>query len=226
MKKVWIILIIVALILIALYIYLFLGPKQSDTSNQVEKGTEGTNTLVVYFTRSNVINADKVDATTSASVNVNNERHMGNTEIPARMIADITGADLYAIKTSRQYRNAFMGTASTAFIEEKLNLRPKLADKPENLDQYDVIYVGYPIWWFNAPMAVGTFLESYDLSGKTIIPFCTSEDNGIDVSMDYIRKVSGNAKVLDGIRFKSNMADEKTISEWVSSHSEYATGNK
>ena len=226
MKKIWIAILVVILIFVVLYIYLFLGPKQTDVSNQIEKGTEGTNTIVVYFTRSNVINADKVDATTSASVNVNNDRYMGNTEIPARMIADITGADLYAIKTSRQYRKAFMGTASTAFIEEKLNLRPKLVAKPKNLDQYDVIYVGYPIWWFNAPMAVGTFLESYDLSGKTVIPFCTSEDNGIDVSMDYIRKVSGNAKVLDGICFKSNKADEKTISEWISSHSEYATGNK
>ena len=225
MRKIWIAILVVILIIAALYIYLFLGHKQADVSNQIEKGKEGTNILVVYFTRSNVINADKVDATTSASVNVNNDRYMGNTEIPARMIADITGADLYAIKTSHQYRNAFMGTASTAFIEEKLNLRPKLADKPKNLDKYDVIYVGYPIWWFNAPMAVGTFLESYDLSGKTVIPFCTSEDNGIDVSMDYIRKVSGNAKVIDGIRFKSNMADEKTISEWISSHSEYVTGN-
>ena len=225
MKKIWIAILVVILIIAALYIYLFLGHKQADVSNQIEKGKEGTNILVVYFTRSNVINVDKVDATTSASVNVNNDRYMGNTEIPARMIADITGADLYAIKTSRQYRNAFMGTAATAFIEEKLNLRPKLAEKPENLDQYDVIYIGYPIWWFNAPMAVGTFLESYDLSGKTVIPFCTSEDNGIDVSTDYIHKVSGNAKVIDGIRFKSNMADEKTISEWISSHSEYVTGN-
>jgi len=71
-------------------------------------------------------------------------------------------------------------------------MRPALAAKPENLDQYDTIYVGYPIWWFNAPMAIGSFLESYDLSGKTIVPFCTSQDNGIDVSMDYIRKNAKN----------------------------------
>lgn len=98
MRKIWIAILVVILIIAALYIYLFLGHKQADVSNQIEKGKEGTNILVVYFTRSNVINADKVDATTSASVNVNNDRYMGNTEIPARMIADITGADLYAKK--------------------------------------------------------------------------------------------------------------------------------
>ena len=91
---------------------------------------------------------------------------------------------MYQIKTRRYYRKSFMGTAARAWIENTLNMRPALAAKPENLDAYDTIYVGYPIWWFNAPMAIGSFLESYDLSGKTIVPFCTSQDNGIDVSMD------------------------------------------
>lgn len=74
------------------------------------------------------------------------------------MIQKLTGADLYQIRTDRYYRSAFWGTAATAWIEETLNLRPGLATQPENLDDYDVIYVGYPIWWFNAPMAIGTFL--------------------------------------------------------------------
>ena len=73
---------------------------------------------------------------------------------------------MYQIKTNRYYRKSFMGTAARAWIENTLNMRPALAAKPENLDQYDTIYVGYPIWWFNAPMAIGSFLESYDLSGK------------------------------------------------------------
>ena len=73
------------------------------------------------------------------------------------MIAQLTGADLFQIRTDRYYRSAFWGTAATAWIEEALNLRPGLAAKPESLDKYDVIYIGYPVWWFNAPMAVGTF---------------------------------------------------------------------
>lgn len=67
--------------------------------------------------------------------------------------------------------------------------------------------------WFNAPMAVGTFLESYDLTGKTVIPFCTSTDNGIDVSMNYIREVSGDAMVLDGYRVRRS--DVEDVSAWL-----------
>jgi flavodoxin len=129
--------------------------------------------------------------------------HDGVTEEAALQLQRITGADLFEIRTERHYRNAFLGTAATAWIEEALNTRPKLAAQPENLDAYDVIYVGFPIWWFNAPMAVGSFLESYDLSGKTVVPFCTSQDNGIDICMDYIREVSGGATVLDGFRFRN-----------------------
>ena len=106
-----------------------------------------------------------------------------------------------------------MGTAARAWIENTLNMRPALAAKPENLDQYDTIYVGYPIWWFNAPMAIGSFLESYDLSGKTIVPFCTSQDNGIDVSMDYIRKNAKNAEVLEGHRIHNS--DSAEIKTWL-----------
>lgn len=106
-----------------------------------------------------------------------------------------------------------MGTAATAWIEEQLNLRPELAAKPDNLDDYDTIYVGYPIWWFNAPMAIGSFLESYDLSGKTIIPFCTSQDNDISISMDYIKAVASGANVLDGYRIHA--ADVDDVKEWL-----------
>ena len=70
-----------------------------------------------------------------------------------------------------------------------------------------------PIWWFNAPMAIGSFLESYDLSGKTIIPFCTSQDNDISVSMDYIKAVASGANVLDGYRIHA--ADVDDVKEWL-----------
>ena len=136
-----------------------------------------------------------------------------DTEAAARMIQSLTGADMYQIHTNRYYRKSFIGTAATAWIEEKLNLRPKLAANLDNLDDYDIIYIGYPIWWFNAPMAIGSFLEEYDLSGKIIIPFCTSQDNGIDVSMDYIRKAAKGATVLDGYRVHG--ADVNEVSAWL-----------
>ena len=210
-RKKWpIVLAVFAVILLAGYWYLFLGARITDASADVVRGDEGTNALIVYFTRSGVITAEgDVDAVTSASMNI----HDGVTEQAALQLQEITGADMFQIKTSRYYRNSYGGTAMAALVRETFKTSPSLAAKPENLDGYDVIYVGFPVWWFNAPMEIGSFLESYDLSGKTVVPFCTSQDNGIDVCMDYIRKVSGNAMVLDGYRF-SNSSDED-VRSWL-----------
>ena len=196
---------VIVVLLIAGYCYLFLGARITDASSEIIPGDPGTRSLIVYFTRSGVITAEgDVDAVSSASMNV----HDGVTEQAAMQLQQITGADMFEIRTDRYYRNSYGGTAMAALIEETLKTRPALAAIPDTLDQYDTIYVGYPIWWFNAPMAIGSFLESYDLSGKTVVPFCTAQDNGIDVSMDYIRKVSGNAMVLDGYRFNHSTDDE------------------
>lgn len=163
--------------------YLFMGSKITDASDNVTAGADGSKSLIVYFSRIGEIPGEP-DAVSSATVSSNSE---------------ISGSDTEA--------------AAQAWIENTLNMRPALAAKPENLDAYDTIYVGYPIWWFNAPMAIGSFLESYDLSGKTIVPFCTSQDNGIDVSMDYIRKNAKNAEVLEGHRIHNS--DSAEIKTWL-----------
>lgn len=203
--------ILVVLIVLASW-YLFMGRKITGADDNVAVGNEGTHSLVVYFSREGVVPGG-VDAVSSASLNSNSYEAISDTEAAAKMIAQLTGADMFQIRTKRYYRSAFWGTAATVRIEEMLNLRPKLAAKPESLDKYDVIYIGYPIWWFNAPMAVGMFLESYDLTGKTVVPFCTSTDNGIDVSMDYIREVSGSATVLDGYRVHNSSLED--VSAWL-----------
>ncbi len=203
---------LLAVLLVAAYWYLFMGAKITDVSNEVVSGDQGTRSLVVYFSRAGEI-PGTVDAVSSATPNTNQEMDGSDTEVAAKMIQQLTGADLYQTHTERYYRSSFMGTAATAWIEEALNLRPKLAGRPENLDGYDVIYVGFPVWWFNAPMAIGTFLESYDLSGKTVVPFCTSQDNGIEVCMDYIREVSGSATVLDGYRVHNSGLED--VSAWL-----------
>lgn len=212
-KKIVIGAIVVLLVLVALsYIYLFTGRKIKNASNDVIKGDAGTKSLVVYFTRKGEIPGD-MDAVSSATQNTNKGAKGSDTEAAAKMIQSLTGADRYQIYTNHYYRKLFMGTAATAWIEEKFNLRPELAAKPDNLDQYDTIYVGYPIWWFNAPMAVGSFLESYDLSGKTVIPFCTSQDNDISVSMDYIKDVAKGANVLEGNRIHGAKVEE--VKNWL-----------
>lgn len=209
------ILVFILLLIIAGSIYLFTGRKISDASGDVIKGDLGTESLVVYFSRQGEILGD-LDAVTSATANSNqgmNDEDVSDTEAAARMIQNLTGADLYQIHTEHYYRKSFMGTATTAWVENTFHMRPKLTALPDNLDDYDTIYIGYPIWWFNAPMAVGTFLESYDLSGKTVIPFCTSQDNDIEVSMDFIRNTAAGAEVLEGHRIhEENLND---VAAWL-----------
>lgn len=203
--------VLIVLIMTGLW-YLFMGGKITGATDEVIPGEKDTNALVVYFSREGVI-PDGMDAVASASPNSNHFEAGSDTEAAAKMIQQLTGADLFQIRTKRYYRTSFWGTAATAWVEQALNLRPGLAVKPESLDKYDVIYVGFPVWWFNAPMAVGTFLESYDLAGKTIIPFCTSTDNDIDVSMDYICEVAGNATVLEGYRIHNFGLED--VSAWL-----------
>lgn len=125
--------------------YLFFGGRITGISSEITAGEAGNRSLVVYFSRAGEI-PDTVDAMTSATPNSNQAMDGSDTEAAAKMIQELTGSDLYQIHTERYYRSAFWGTAATAWIEEALNLRPGLAAQPEDLDDYDVIYVGYPIW--------------------------------------------------------------------------------
>lgn len=208
-----IILAVILLIAIGI-IYVMTGRPVTNLPEQPVRGEEGTRSLVVYFSRSDVtLHKDEVDATSSASLNITENGMAGTTELVARRIQEKTGADLYAIQTETYYRSSYMGTAMRALIEKTFHMRPALAAAPENLDDYDVIYVGYPIWWYTAPMAVGTFLEQYDLTGKTIIPFCTSGGNNVEISMDFINEASKGATVLEGIT--ANYASDDALDQWL-----------
>lgn len=100
--------------------------------------------------------------------------HTGNTEKVAQLIQSKTGADIFKIETATPYPSVYRETTELAKQEKADNARPALKNKVENMAQYDVVFVGYPIWWYTAPMAVATFADSYDFSGKTVITFCTS----------------------------------------------------
>ena len=106
----------------------------------------------------------------------------GTTQEAAERIAELTGGDLVKLETVQAYPEDYTETTEVAKAELEANARPELSTVIENMDDYDTIYLGYPIWWHYAPMAINTFIESYDLSGKTIIPFCTSASSGIDAS--------------------------------------------
>lgn len=104
---------------------------------------------------------------------------VGNTEQAARILEKITGADMFKIEPVQPYSKDYNICISQAQEDQLRNARPELTHYPESIDQYDVIYLGYPNYWGTMPMQVFTFLEHFDFSGKTICPFCTHEGSGI-----------------------------------------------
>lgn len=126
--------------------------------------------------------------------------HTGNTEKVAQLIQSKTGADIFKIETAAPYPSVYRETTELAKQEKADNARPALKNKVENMAQYDVVFVGYPIWWYTAPMAVATFADGYDFSGKTVITFCTSGGSPISDSTPDINKWFKGANVIEGIR--------------------------
>lgn len=143
---------------------------------------------------------------------------VGNTEVVAKIIQEQTGGDLFEINTIKTYPEDYTETTNVAMEEKRKNARPELIRMVDQMDLYDVIYLGYPNWWGTFPMAVFTFLESYDFSGKTIIPFCTHEGSGLGNSERDIRKLCPNAKVLPGIAIRGGSVKSagNSIKTWLS----------
>lgn len=163
----------------------------SNTQNKI---------LIAYFTWSdNTVvenpNSIDVDAETSASV-----LSPVNAELIANWIAEETGGDLFSIKTQNKYSSDYDECLNQARKERDNNERPALVERVNNIDDYDVIFLGFPNWWYTCPMAVFTFVESYDLSGKTIIPFCTHGTGGLSRTIrDLKNLLPENCEVLEPI---------------------------
>lgn len=144
-------------------------------SSQPEEGAEEGGTLLAYFSWS------------------------GNTQQMAEIIAQETGADLFEIATVTPYTDDYNELLNIAQQEQGEDARPELNAQVENWDSYDTIFVGYPNWWSDAPMAVYTFLESYDFTGKTLIPFNTSASGGFGRSLTGIEESAAGATILEGL---------------------------
>jgi flavodoxin len=138
--------------------------------------------------------------------------HSGNTKRAAAQIHNLVGGDMFEIKTVTPYPTGYDESVEVAKKEKETNARPALSTKVNNMASYDVIFIGYPIWWHTAPMPIYTFLEAYDLSGKTVIPFCTSYSSDIAESMDAIKSLSPNAIILEGLTAN----DPSKIEPWLS----------
>ena len=136
----------------------------------------------------------------------------GNTEEMASYIAEQTDADLLEIEPFTPYPVDYTETGNIAREERDSDMRPAIANLPASIEEYDSIFIGYPIWWHTAPMIIGTFLENYDLSGKEIYPFTQSasmDREQFENSMDFVRNSAANAAVHEGLFARAS--DTETI---------------
>lgn len=173
----------------------------------IETQTENSKVLIAYFSRAeNIELSDNVDAVSSASLNPRNGFVEGNTKLIADMLQGETGGDVFSIQTAEPYPSEYRENVNQAEEEQDSDARPKLKTHIDNFDEYDTIFIGYPIWWSTIPMPVYSFLEEYDFSGKTVIPFSTHKGSGMGSSARDIKNTLPNANVFDGFTIEGDNA--------------------
>lgn len=162
-----------------------------NSASEPDDETEGSKILVAYFSATN------------------------NTEGIAQKLADGLGADLYEITPEQPYTEEdldYGNSKSRSSVEmDDPDARPAISGSVENMDQYDVVFIGYPIWWGEAPRIMSTFVESYDFSGKTLVAFCTSASSGFGSSDSALKSATGSTAWLDGQRFSAGASAEDVL---------------
>lgn len=164
-----------------------------QSSNQSSISTEtAAKSLVVYFSWS------------------------GNTENVAKSIQRQTDSDIWEIIPVTPYSDDYDAVVDLAQKEQSTDARPAISGSIENIEQYDVIYVGYPNWWYVAPTIINTFVESYDFSGKTIVPFATSGGSGMGRTVEVLKALCPNANWEKGKML--NRVSDKELKDWLSQY--------
>lgn len=184
-----------------------------------EPASDGNNILVAYFSRADEnYNVGTIDK--------------GNTQIVAEYIASEVGADSFHIETVTPYPADYDDCCDVAKQELADKARPEIQDGVENMEQYDIVFLGYPIWWGDMPMAVYTFLERYDWNGKTVIPFNTHEGSGQANTVATIKGICEGADVMSGFSVRGSVtqndgASARTIVQnWLDSNNFEALARK
>lgn len=193
--------------------------KLSEGSKTVEPMENENSILIVYFSRwGNTDYPDDVDATTSASIIADGEIY-GTTEYVARMIQKTVGGDIHLIETVIPYTADFDELRDVNHNEMSNNTLPELKESNLDIAKYDTVFVGYPVWATDVPQAVISFLNQYDLSGKTVIPFCTHDGYGAGSSYRIISDVSKAEKTLDGLAIEAKDVpdSQNVVTEWLNS---------
>ena len=176
--------------------------------------------LIAYFGRYGNTNFSKdVDATTSASIVLDGKKKRGTTETVARMIQKETGGDLFRIQTKKKYPANFDRLVDKNHQEMDDGYLPKLKKKVKNMRQYDVIFLGYPIWAMDAPQVIESFVKAHNLKGKTVIPFCTHGGSGQSGTYKKIQKLCSGADTLPGFAVSDEnvktKAAQKKLKSWL-----------
>lgn len=142
---------------------------------------------------------------------------VGNTEKAANMLAELTGGELYKIEQEQPYSEDYKTCIAEAKADLQKKARPEVLNLPDDLDAYDEIYLGYPNYWGTMPMAVYTFLEHYDFTGKTIHPFCTHEGSGLSHTVQDIQKAAPQARVTKGLAIYGSSVDgaKAALENWI-----------
>lgn len=169
-------------------------PAESSEPNASSVPTEtGSKSLVVYFSWS------------------------GNTENVAKSIQSQTDSDIFEIVPTTPYSDDYDAVVDLAQEEQQNNARPAISGNIENIEQYDVIYVGFPNWWGDMPMILYTFFDTYDLSGKTVALFCTSGGSGLSGTVNEVKSLEPNATVTEGLHIGSGSSSnpDNAVSEWL-----------
>lgn len=163
---------------------------QNDSSTPAETGSKS---LVVYFSWS------------------------GNTESVAKSIQAQTDADIFELVPVTPYSDNYDTVLDVAQEEQRNNARPEISGSIENIADYDVIYVGFPNWWGDMPMILYTFFDTYDLSGKTVAPFCTSGGSGLSGTVNEVKSLEPNAAVTQGLHIGSASSSNpgSAVSGWL-----------
>lgn len=178
-------------------------------------------TLVVYFSvpemKSN--SNTKVDAVASASITVSGNKNMGNIQYVASVIQSNTGADSFRIQPQKVYPTNHSTLVNQAEKEQAQDARPAIKNKLNNLEKYDTVFIGYPIWWSDMPQIMYTFFDTYNFSGKTIIPFTVHGGSGLSGTVSRIQKLEPGATVYKkGLSIdRDNVgSSRKKIENWLS----------
>ena len=183
------------------------SPSENEPDQSSDETTSGSNILVAYFSL----------AGEQYEVGVIEK---GNTEIVAEMIADAIGADTFKIESTEEYPTTYDGLLDISRKEE--DDPPEIADTVDNMDDYDTIFLGYPIWWGDTPTIIKVFLQSYDFSGKTIIPFCTHGGSGLAGTDRTISGLCPDSAVGEGLAIRGSTAQndrdsaKESVTKWLS----------